>query len=129
MPKPTIPRLVIVDGYCRVSTDPQEDNTSLDEQEACIRAYCEEHGMPLLVVDVNLAAMGVQSSDLAHRLRPGPGPHQVGGRARRNSYRPRQAIFVSYENCPCSSGASDEPNSAGSSSPKPAMPALFSMGK
>lgn len=36
---------IIVDGYCRVSTDPQEDNTSLDEQEACIRAYCEEHGL------------------------------------------------------------------------------------
>lgn len=37
--KPTI-----VDIYCRVSTDPQEDNTSLDEQEAAGRAYCLEHG-------------------------------------------------------------------------------------
>src|SRR5205823_5853574 len=25
----------------------QEDNTSLDEQEACIRQYCEEHGLIL----------------------------------------------------------------------------------
>src|ERR1700693_5535641 len=31
--------------YCRVSTDPQEDNTSLDEQEAVGRAYCEENGL------------------------------------------------------------------------------------
>jgi site-specific DNA recombinase len=35
----------VVDGYCRVSTDPQEDNTSLDEQEAAIRAFCEENGL------------------------------------------------------------------------------------
>jgi len=35
---------IIVDGYCRVSTDPQENNSSLDEQEAAIREYCEEHG-------------------------------------------------------------------------------------
>ena len=35
----------VVDGYCRVSTDPQEDNTSLDEQDACIRRYCSEHGL------------------------------------------------------------------------------------
>ncbi len=31
---------IIVDLYCRVSTDPQEDNTSLDEQEAAVREYC-----------------------------------------------------------------------------------------
>ena len=36
---------IIVDIYCRVSTDPQEDNTSLDEQEAAGRAYCVEHGL------------------------------------------------------------------------------------
>ena len=35
---------IIVDGYCRISTDPQEDGTSLDEQERCIREYCAEHG-------------------------------------------------------------------------------------
>jgi site-specific DNA recombinase len=35
----------IVDIYCRVSTDPQEDNTSLEEQEACGREYCREHGL------------------------------------------------------------------------------------
>jgi site-specific DNA recombinase len=35
---------IVVDIYCRVSTDPQEDNTSLDEQEAAGRAYCAEHG-------------------------------------------------------------------------------------
>src|SRR6266487_3371811 len=34
----------VVDIYCRVSTDPQEDNTSLDEQEAAGREYCREHG-------------------------------------------------------------------------------------
>jgi site-specific DNA recombinase len=36
---------IIVDLYCRVSTDPQEDNTSLDEQEATGRAYCAENGL------------------------------------------------------------------------------------
>src|SRR5712692_7940215 len=35
---------IVVDIYCRVSTDPQEDNTSLDEQEAAGREYCLEHG-------------------------------------------------------------------------------------
>jgi site-specific DNA recombinase len=35
---------IVVDIYCRVSTDPQEDNTSLDEQEAASREYCREHG-------------------------------------------------------------------------------------
>lgn len=37
--------LSIVDIYCRISTDDQEDNTSLDEQEVCGRTYCEEHGL------------------------------------------------------------------------------------
>jgi DNA invertase Pin-like site-specific DNA recombinase len=32
--------MTIIDIYCRVSTDPQEDNTSLDEQEAAGREYC-----------------------------------------------------------------------------------------
>ena len=36
---------IIVDIYCRVSTDDQEDNTSLDEQERCGREYCREHGL------------------------------------------------------------------------------------
>jgi hypothetical protein len=36
---------IVVDLYCRVSTDPQEDNTSLDEQEASGRAYCLENGL------------------------------------------------------------------------------------
>ncbi|HEU5378567.1 MAG TPA: recombinase family protein [Ktedonobacteraceae bacterium] len=35
---------IIVDIYCRVSTDPQEDNTSLDTQEAEGRQFCQEHG-------------------------------------------------------------------------------------
>lgn len=35
----------IVDIYCRVSTDDQEENTSLDEQEAVGRTYCQEHGL------------------------------------------------------------------------------------
>src|SRR5947207_15913888 len=36
---------IVVDIYCRVSTDPQEDNTSFDEQEAAGREYCREHGL------------------------------------------------------------------------------------
>lgn len=40
-------KIIVVDGYCRVSTDPQENNSSLDEQEADIRAYCEENGLIL----------------------------------------------------------------------------------
>jgi site-specific DNA recombinase len=36
---------IIVDIYCRVSTDPQEDNTSLDEQETVSRQYCTEHNL------------------------------------------------------------------------------------
>ncbi len=37
--------MTVVDIYCRVSTDPQEDNTSLDEQERCAREYCSENGL------------------------------------------------------------------------------------
>jgi site-specific DNA recombinase len=35
----------IVDIYCRVSTDPQEENTSFEEQEAVGREYCQAHGL------------------------------------------------------------------------------------
>jgi site-specific DNA recombinase len=35
----------IVDLYCRVSRDPQEDNTSLDEQEAAGRQFCRDNGL------------------------------------------------------------------------------------
>jgi len=38
------PKSVVVDIYCRVSTDDQEDNTSLDTQEAEARQYCKERG-------------------------------------------------------------------------------------
>jgi site-specific DNA recombinase len=41
---------IIVDIYCRVSTDPQEDNTSLDEQEAAGRQYCAEHNLAVGMV-------------------------------------------------------------------------------
>src|SRR6266699_1905984 len=36
---------IVVDLYCRVSTGEQEDNTSLDEQEAAGREYCRAHGL------------------------------------------------------------------------------------
>ncbi len=35
----------VVDIYCRVSTDPQEDNSSLDEQEAAGREFCRANGL------------------------------------------------------------------------------------
>lgn len=37
--------MTIVDIYCRVSTDDQENNTSFDEQEACGREYCRQHNL------------------------------------------------------------------------------------
>ncbi len=37
--------MTIVDLYCRVSTDIQEDNTSLEEQEAVGREYCRINGL------------------------------------------------------------------------------------
>ncbi len=40
----------LVDIYCRVSTDPQEENTSLDEQESVGRAYCAEQGLTVGMV-------------------------------------------------------------------------------
>ena len=42
--------MTTVDLYCRVSTDPQEDNTSLDEQEAAGRAYCLVNGLVIGMV-------------------------------------------------------------------------------
>ncbi len=41
---------VVVDIYCRISTDPQEDGTSLDEQERCGREYCAAHGLTVGMV-------------------------------------------------------------------------------
>lgn len=35
---------IVIDLYCRISTDEQDDNTSLDEQERAGRAYCAERG-------------------------------------------------------------------------------------
>ena len=40
----------VVDIYCRVSTDPQEDNTSLDEQESAGREYCRANGLVIGIV-------------------------------------------------------------------------------
>lgn len=41
---------IIVDIYCRVSTDPQEDNTSLDEQETAGRQFCAQNGLSVGMV-------------------------------------------------------------------------------
>lgn len=35
----------VIDIYCRVSTDDQEENTSLDEQEEVGKQYCRENGL------------------------------------------------------------------------------------
>ena len=37
--------MTVVDIYCRVSTDEQEDNSSLDEQESSGREFCRENGL------------------------------------------------------------------------------------
>ena len=34
--------------YCRVSSDEQRDNTSLEYQEMVLRAYCNNHGYNVL---------------------------------------------------------------------------------
>jgi DNA invertase Pin-like site-specific DNA recombinase len=36
---------IVVDIYCRISTDDQEDNTSLDGQEAEARQYCKDYNL------------------------------------------------------------------------------------
>jgi len=36
---------IIVDLYCRVSTDPQDDGTSMEEQERAGREYCAKNGL------------------------------------------------------------------------------------
>jgi DNA invertase Pin-like site-specific DNA recombinase len=41
---------IVVDIYCRVSTDDQEDNTSLDTQEAEAKTYCKERGFIVGIV-------------------------------------------------------------------------------
>lgn len=41
---------ITVDIYTRVSTDPQDDNTSHEEQERSARAYCAEHGFTVGMV-------------------------------------------------------------------------------
>jgi DNA invertase Pin-like site-specific DNA recombinase len=42
--------MTIVDIYCRVSTDPQEDNSSLDEQEQAGRDYCRVNNLVIGMV-------------------------------------------------------------------------------
>src|SRR5262245_45661104 len=44
------PGTTIVDLYCRVSTDPQEDNTSIDEQEEAGKQFCRENGLTIGIV-------------------------------------------------------------------------------
>src|SRR6266581_7191436 len=41
---------IVVDIYCRVSGKKQEDNTSLDEQEAKGRKFAEDHGFKVGMV-------------------------------------------------------------------------------
>jgi site-specific DNA recombinase len=41
----TLARFITVDIYCRVSSEEQEDNTSLKEQERVCREFCKEHGL------------------------------------------------------------------------------------
>ena len=40
----------VVDIYCRVSTDVQEDNTSLEQQEEDSRVYCRDYGLTVGMV-------------------------------------------------------------------------------
>jgi site-specific DNA recombinase len=42
--------MTVVDLYCRVSTDPQDDNTSHEEQERAGRQYCAENGLTVGMV-------------------------------------------------------------------------------
>jgi len=42
--------LAIVDIYCRVSTDGQEENSSFDEQERAGREFCQENGLTIGLV-------------------------------------------------------------------------------
>lgn len=42
--------MTTVDGYTRVSTDPQEENTSFEEQERAIRQYCAENGLTVGII-------------------------------------------------------------------------------
>lgn len=42
--------VIVTDIYCRISTDPQEENTSLDEQERCGREYCAANGLTVGLV-------------------------------------------------------------------------------
>jgi len=43
-------------GYCRVSTTGQEDNTSLQNQQESIQAYCKSQGWNLLSVHIDVAS-------------------------------------------------------------------------
>jgi site-specific DNA recombinase len=59
------PQLVRVAIYCRVSTSGQEDNSSLETQEAAGRAYCAAHGYDVVDVFADVATGAV------YRDRPG----------------------------------------------------------
>jgi len=43
-------------GYCRVSTDGQEENTSLEEQEKKIRAFAESQGIEIVKIFSDVAS-------------------------------------------------------------------------
>ena len=52
--------MTTVDGYTRVSTDPQEENTSFEEQERAIRQYCAENGLTVGIIHrENLQAINI----------------------------------------------------------------------
>lgn len=45
-------------GYCRVSTEGQEENTSLEEQERKIRAFAESQGIEIVGMFLDVASGG-----------------------------------------------------------------------
>lgn len=50
-------------GYCRVSTEGQEENTSLEDQERKIRAFAESQGVQIVKVFSDVASGGSTNRD------------------------------------------------------------------
>lgn len=97
----------IVDIYCRVSTEDQEDNTSLDTQEAECRKYAKENGFVVGLVHSEVAGgftldrdkLKLLQSRYAHGIIQGVVVYKLSRLARKHAFISYLMVEMELANC------------------------------